>query len=222
MKRRFQMSYQSLASTGALATVITVVLLAAVPVASQPPTAAAKGKAAKPWTPPRTPDGQPDLEGVWDFRILTPLERPNDLAAKQVLTDEEAAALEKRAAETRVDAPPPPGNPGTYNQFWCDFGTKVADNKRTSLIVDPPDGRLPALTAEGQKRAAARAEAMGRPANGPEDRALYERIYEYACHVRLSLRVGNRGEVSGNAGFTVHDNRSGDQRMTVAGCRLAT
>jgi hypothetical protein len=102
------------------------------------------------------------------------------------------------------------------------FGTKVADNKRTLLIVDPPDGRLPALTAEGQKRAAARAEAMGRPANGPEDRALYDRIYEYACHVRLSLRVGNRGEVSGNAGFTVHDNRSGDQRMTVAGFRLAT
>jgi hypothetical protein len=103
------------------------------------------------------------------------LERPTDLAAKQVLTDEEAAALEKRAAATRVDAPPPPGNPGTYNQFWFDFGTKVVDDKRTSLIVDPPDGRLPALTAAGQRRAAARAEAMARPANDPEDRAVYER-----------------------------------------------
>jgi hypothetical protein len=103
------------------------------------------------------------------------LERPNDLGAKEVLTDEEAAGLEKRAAESRVDAPPPPGNPGTYNQFWFDFGTKVVGDKRTSLIVDPRDGRIPAMTAEGQKRAATRAEAMRRPANGPEDRALYER-----------------------------------------------
>jgi hypothetical protein len=169
------MTHRCLASMGALSTVIAVVLLAAVAVARQPPTAAPRGKAARPWTPPRTPDGQPDLEGVWDFRILTPLERPTDLAAKQVLTDEEAAALEKRAAATRVDAPPPPGNPGTYNQFWFDFGTKVVGDKRTSLIVDPPDGRLPALTATGQRRAAARAEAMGRPANDPEDRAVYER-----------------------------------------------
>jgi hypothetical protein len=127
------------------------------------------------WTAPRTIDGQPDLQGVWDFRTLTPLERPANLAGKEVLTDEEAAALEERTAASRVDAPPAAGNPGTYNQFWFDFGTKVVDDKRTSLITNPVDGRLPAYTAEGERRAAARAEGLRRPANGPEDRPLYER-----------------------------------------------
>src|ERR1700674_1344988 len=103
--------------------------------------------------PPRTPDGHPDLQGTWDFRTLTPLERPSDLAGKQVLTDEEAAALEQRAAKNRVDRAPRAGDPGTYNKFWFDFGTTVLDSKRTSLIVDPADGRLPPLTPPAENTA---------------------------------------------------------------------
>jgi hypothetical protein len=124
---------------------------------------------------PRTPDGKPDLQGIWDFRTITPLERPNQFAGKETLSAEEAATLEQRNAETRVDRAPRPGDPGTYNQFWFDFGSRVVDDKRTSLIVDPADGRLPPLTPEGEKRAAQRAERMKQPAEGPEDRPTWER-----------------------------------------------
>ncbi len=124
---------------------------------------------------PRTPDGKPDLQGIWDFRTLTPLERPNQFAGKETLSAEEVATLEQRNAETRVDRAPRTGDPGTYNQFWFDFGTRVVDDKRTSLIVDPADGRLPPLTPEAEKRAAERAERLRRPAEGPEDRPTWER-----------------------------------------------
>ncbi len=124
---------------------------------------------------PRTPDGKPDLQGIWDFRTITPLERPNQFAGKETLSADEAATLEQRNAETRVDRAPRPGDPGTYNQFWFDFGSRVVDDKRTSLIVDPADGRLPPLTPEGEKRAAERAERMKQPAEGPEDRPTWER-----------------------------------------------
>ena len=86
------------------------------------------------------------------------------LEGKEVLSDQEAAAFEETAVKSRVDRPPRDGDPGTYNQFWFDFGTKVVADKRTSLIVDPPDGRLPALTEAGKKRAADQAErCAGRP-----------------------------------------------------------
>ena len=122
---------------------------------------------------PRTPDGRLDLQGVWDFSSLTPLQRPAELAGREFLTDEDVSALEARAA-ARVDRAPRPGNPGSYNRFWFDDGTRVAGTRRTSLIVDPPDGRLPGYTPEGRARMAARAEARGRNA-GPEDRDVDER-----------------------------------------------
>jgi hypothetical protein len=135
---------------------------------------AASARPARAPAIPRTRDGRPDLQGVWNFGTITPLERPTDLAGKETLSDEDAAQLEQRAAQNRVDRPPRPGDPGTYNQFWLDFGTKVVPTKRTSLIVDPPDGRLPSATLDAQKRAASIADGVRR-SEGPEDRPVYER-----------------------------------------------
>ena len=92
---------------------------------------------------PRRADGRPDLQGVWDFRTITPLERPVELGDKAVLTAEEAAAL--KAASVRIDRKPPPGEVGAYNQFWYDQGADVVEGRRTSLLFDPPDGRIPPL-----------------------------------------------------------------------------
>ena len=117
---------------------------------------------------PRAPWGAPDLGGVWDFRTITPLERPEELADREFLTEEEAASLEQavidrdarllsRPAETataggsvdrRAD-----GSPGFYNNFWLDGGTRTIGTRRTSLVTDPPNGRLPALTPSAQRRA---------------------------------------------------------------------
>ena len=102
-------------------------------------------------TAPRTAWGDPDLHGVWTGSSLTPLERPGELEGREFLTAEEAAALEARAADGWVDAAPQAGDPGTYNQFWYDRGTKVIPGGRTSLIVDPPDGRVP-FTESGRER----------------------------------------------------------------------
>jgi hypothetical protein len=100
--------------------------------------------------PPRTPWGAPDLNGVWDFRTLTPFERPSDLADKAFFTAEEAAAFEaSRLAEFAVrDDQEPADIVGNYNQFWFDPGNKVSETNQTSLVIDPPDGRVPPLTAE--------------------------------------------------------------------------
>ncbi|HEY6341858.1 MAG TPA: hypothetical protein VIY49_10230 [Bryobacteraceae bacterium] len=103
------------------------------------------------WTAPRTPDGQPDLQGVWTNATITPFERPAELAGKPFLTEQEAAALEHRSAENRVDRAPQPGDVGSYNQAWFDSGTKVLATRQTSMVVDPPDGRVPVTIAEAQR-----------------------------------------------------------------------
>ena len=94
---------------------------------------------------PRTPWGEPDLQGLWTSATLTPLERPERQAAVNALTDEEAAELEQRSAENRAasDGKSAPGSVGGYNQVWLDAGTRVTDSRRTSLIVDPPEGVIP-------------------------------------------------------------------------------
>lgn len=117
---------------------------------------------------PRIASGKPDLQGVWDFRTITPMERPED-QAEEFLSDEEVANLDQAAIEreaslatrparrTEVD---PSGNvdrgvdgaPGSYNNFWFDRGTTVISTKRTSLVIDPPAGRVPPLTPEAKKK----------------------------------------------------------------------
>jgi len=104
----------------------------------------------------KTPWGDPDLQGTWSNQTITPLERPREFADKPVFTEAEAAAYEKRLVEAgNVDN----RNPGTlqdvnlaYNQVWWDRGNKIVADRRTSLIVDPPDGKIPALTPAAQKR----------------------------------------------------------------------
>ncbi len=130
-------------------------------------------------TNPQDQGAHPDLQGVWDFRSLTPLERPRALADKDVFTDEEAARYtQENVSRLDKDRAGPDGRillSGGYNEFWYDYGKQLTADRRTSLIVDPSDGRIPELTAAASTRATTRREGLGRPAWGPEDRGAYER-----------------------------------------------
>src|SRR5688500_14448444 len=136
------MTNKALRSLGVPAAVIAVAWLAPVALEAQAPSPAAT--TGKTWTPARTPDGRPDLQGMWTNATITPFERPSTLAGKPFLTEQEAAALERQAAERRAkaDSAPTPGDVGSYNDFWFDSGTKVVGTRQTSLVVDPPDGRV--------------------------------------------------------------------------------
>ena len=116
---------------------------------------------AKSYEPPRNSLGQPDLQGVWDFRTLTPLERPIELGNKAVFTEKEQAAFKSQTIkvldvdsardqsaikDTTTDVE------SAYNSFWFDYGTSMNENRRTSLIIDPANGRLPPLTKEAMAR----------------------------------------------------------------------
>lgn len=132
----------------------------------------ARSKAA---SVPRTSWGDPDLQGIWTNTTTTSLERPDDLAGKPVLTDEE---WKKRDSETaaRVSfdkAPTGKGNPGAYNEFWMERGRL---NNRTSLVIDPPDGKVPPLTDGARKQTDALTEARRQhPADSYLDRSAYDR-----------------------------------------------
>ena len=135
---------------------------------------------AQRWHVPRTSWGHADLQGVWSTATITPLERPAELAGKEFFTEQEAAAYERETIERenrdRRDGGATTDLARAYNDFWWDRGTRVVPTRRTSLVIDPPDGRVPALTAEAQRRQAAIAEARKRaPADNPEDRNTWER-----------------------------------------------
>jgi hypothetical protein len=136
--------------------------------------------AQKPWSAPLTPDGHPDLQGYWTNITITPLERPNDLGAKAFFTPQEALQYEKKFLEQtnadRRDGGAQADVNRAYNNFWYDRGTKVVSTRRTSLIVDPPDGHIPPLTPQASQRLAQRAAAaQGHQYDGPENRSLTER-----------------------------------------------
>ena len=150
-------------------------------------TAADKSRpAARSFVPPKTAWGEPDLQGLYSNKTITPLERPAQFAGQAELTDAEIADLESRAATRSVDNGRAKGTEGdvssAYNEFWWDRGKKVT-TKRSSLIIDPPDGRVPALTADAQRRAAEEYKqpiyrgggANGRGADWTTDRSLFER-----------------------------------------------
>jgi hypothetical protein len=185
------MSRRILTPWGGLVATVAVVCLATVGLRAQASgqaaakagDAAKKPAASKRWAPTRTPWGDPDLQGVWDYRTITPLERPQNVGGREFLTDAEATQLEARAAK-RLDQPPDETVPATtiHAPYWTDPGRKVLNDKRTSLIIDPPDGRIPPLTQEGQSRAQLRGRGGrgeggrdGGRADGPEDRSTLER-----------------------------------------------
>jgi hypothetical protein len=141
-----------------------LIVLLSLPAALRAGQAGTAGKAAgvaKKTSALRTPWGDPDLEGIWTGSTITPLERPQQFAGKKFLTEAEAARLEKEALAGQVDRPPRPGDPGTYNQVWFDPSSKVLPDRRTSLIVDPPDGRIP-YTPQGAKEQEIARESYGR------------------------------------------------------------
>jgi hypothetical protein len=152
---------------------------------------------------------QPDLQGIWTNATITPLERPKDLVGKEFFTEKEVAEYEKRVLDEsnkdRRDGSPEADVGRAYNESWWDRGTKVVPTRRTSIVVDPPDGRIPPLTAEAQEAAAARAAALRRPAAGPEDRGLPERciLWPTAGPPMLSSAYNNNYQILQTPGYVV-------------------
>jgi hypothetical protein len=140
------------------------------------------------WRAPRTADGHPDLQGMWTSATITPLERPDEFGERRALTSEEATRLEGAEASLVSNSAKPTdlqkqlpgdckdfGRGCGYNNFWLDRGSQVVTidgEKRTSLLIDPPNGKIPPLTVERQKSLAARPRQSF---DGPEARPLGER-----------------------------------------------
>jgi hypothetical protein len=183
--------------------------------------AAAAGNAV-----PRAADGHPDLSGIWTNVTITPLERPRELAGKEFFTQAEAAQYEKEHVRNRDDRADIKGTAAdvsnAYNDFWWDSGTKVVKTLRTSIIVDPPDGRVPAFTPERQKQLQAALDAKRKrceqpgcepenggqlgPADGPEDRPLMERcIFFNNSAPMLPTAYNNNYEIVQSPGLVAID-----------------
>ena len=131
---------------------VNIALIAIVTSVTSAIPAVAQTNSSKQETPPRTADGHPDFRGVWSNATIIPLERPKDLEGKRTFTEAEYAEYEKKIFQRSDRDRPGQTGVGTYNGFWWDQGTKLAPNRHTSLIVDPPDGRVPALTPAALKR----------------------------------------------------------------------
>jgi hypothetical protein len=159
---------------------------------------------------PRTTDGHPDLQGIWTNATLTSLQQPAELKGKEFFTEQEAAAYEKSILQAATNADRPEarkaGDPGTYNQAFFDRGSHIVKTRRTSLVVDPPDGRIPAYTPAAQARLNAyRAYSAQHGVDGPEDHDLSERCLMFSGIGRpmLSEPYNNNYQVVQSPGYVV-------------------
>ena len=164
--------------------VVTLVCLVPGPAAGQVETAPRPG-----WTPAVTPEGVPDIQGTFTFRTITPMQRPEQLAGKVTLSAEEAAAFEAaenrrlnrdlfdpiKGAPSAGYAPRSEGGVLSYNEFWYERGVELTRDKRTALIVDPPDGRIPYTDAARAKNRIMRANLSAGFADSYTDRSLADR-----------------------------------------------
>jgi hypothetical protein len=198
-----RMRHRVFVFSGMLLILLAVGSLAAVSVAGQ----------KKAWTPPRTPWGEPDLQGTWSYATVTPLERPADQAGRETLSETEVAALDEdaRTGADRRDGGADADLARAYNAYWYDRGKSIG---RTSLIIDPPDGRLPPLTAEGRRRRAASAEQQaGHEYDSWENRPLQERCLIYHGVPPLPSGYNNTYQIFQTPGYVaildenIHDVR---------------
>ncbi len=169
------MKSKSLALNGVVAASVAVLWLLPADVAGQDRARSNRPAASEAAASQRTPWGDPDLQGLWTNTTTTPLERLPEASAKTVLTEEERQALAQQVAE-RLDQDKPPARAGTivpYNEFWYERGTLT---NRTSLIIDPPDGKIPPFTPAAQKRWQEQLDARKEhPADSWLDRSAYDR-----------------------------------------------
>ena len=171
-----------------------IVLFAVVALASSPLAAVAQSSTEE----LRTPDGHPDLQGIWDYRTMTPLERPAELGNQMFFTDEEASAfrqqgLARRDKDQRADEVGTSQDvSNAYNEFWWDYGKTLTADLRTSLIVDPPDGQIPYRPGYDAAR-------RTRGYDGPESRGLWERCLTRDLP-RLSGAYNNNFQIIQSAG----------------------
>ena len=237
------MTHRRLTSTGALAAVIAVVWLVPSPAAGQ--AAATPAPTGSTYTAPQTPWGHPDLQGVWNNAVSTPLERPRALGDKTTWTDQELADYTKRARGSRENRDRRDQKPGSvtdvgraYNALW--FPVPGDPIRRTSLVIDPPDGRVPAVTPQAKERFAAYAKSIGRfgdsgaiegredtedgteggvdgrgtRGDNPEDRSLSERCVYKGFVPRMPGGYNNHLQIIQSPGYVVIElEQSHDARL---------
>jgi hypothetical protein len=204
------MRHRLASEVGVLAALIGLAPFGVPPVAAQARPATANAKVnPKTETTARTAWGDPDLQGTWSYASLTPLERPASVAGREFFTREEAAA---READAETDAPPVAGDPGTYNAHWFDRG-KIDAKLRTSLITDPPDGRLPLTAAAREAIKTKREHTRLHPADSWLDRTAWDRCITYHGVPPISTGYNNTYQIFQTPGYVailvenIHDVR---------------